>query len=76
MGPHESRHLSAVPGTHEIVPERGTLRREFDGKPVDPPQAWDFPVLAVCRFCGKTARRKESLFADWTHVEAQEGEEG
>ena len=67
MGPHD-RHLSAVPGTHEGMPERGSFRREHDGKEVDPPQAWDFPVLATCRTCGQTIRRRDGLLANWVHV--------
>jgi len=65
MGPH----LSAVAGTHEALPKRGTLRRERDNAAVNPPAPWDHPLLATCLQCGKVIRRKDSLLSDWEHAE-------
>jgi hypothetical protein len=57
-----------VSSSHEIVPLRGTYRRERDGKALQSPvQPWDYPVTATCMYCEKKARRQDSVFADWEH---------
>lgn len=71
MGPHGERHLAAVPGVHEALPAKGTLRCERDGNALLVAMPWDFPILAECGTCGGTIRRQDSLFANWEHVEAQ-----
>lgn len=54
---------------HEALPVRGTLKRVRDGEQLDHAMPWDFPIVADCAPCGKTIRKKESMFAEWEHVE-------
>jgi hypothetical protein len=55
---------------HEVLPKRGTIRRERDNSPTGQPiMPWDYPILAECVTCGKNARRNESLLADWQHID-------
>jgi hypothetical protein len=56
------------------MPALGTIRSERLGCVVSPPLPWHFPVLAECRTCAGTIRRKDSIFAVWIHVEELEGE--
>jgi hypothetical protein len=54
---------------HEIVPVPGTYKRASDGKPLDPPIPWNFPITADCEECGQPAQKNSSLFSDWYHAQ-------
>jgi hypothetical protein len=64
--------LSLIPGSHEIVPEQGTARRERDGKPASLTRVTDYPAVAVCLTCGQPIRCERWLRAGWRHIEAPE----
>ena len=56
---------------HEILPQRGTMRRERDGLPSENPvmpMPWEYPLTATCAVCGQSIRRERSMLSDWEHV--------
>lgn len=54
--------------THEPLPVRGTIKREWDEIPLNlPVNPADYPILADCAGCEEAIRKENQLLGEWEH---------
>jgi anti-sigma regulatory factor (Ser/Thr protein kinase) len=61
--------LHASTPEHLPLPRRGTVQRERDGTPLNPPfPLSDYPIRAACTGCTVTIRKETQLRDPWEHL--------
>lgn len=68
-GMSEHDGLKLARDDHSITPRKGSMRHAITGEPtLGMRPVLDYPMVAVCRECGRVIRLERYFFADWVHV--------